>query len=186
MRGKVVAPALVAALAFGSCVVVDAPHAVAAGVISPSTLATARAHVGDPYQAALSFSGSPTWTVARRQAAARTRAQRGHHRRRPDAGRRVHVQRARQGRRHERDEGLHDLRVTADVDGLRRPGAPGARAAGGRRATRVVQPDRRSLERDRDHPARSGRRRRQRPARVAQGQRDRRREDVQLRRPTNR
>ncbi len=64
MRARVLLPALVAALAFGSGVVVDAPHAVAAGVISPSTVATAPAHVGDPYQAALSFSGSPTWTVA--------------------------------------------------------------------------------------------------------------------------
>jgi len=64
MRGKFLLPALVAALAFGRGVVVDAPHAGAAGVISPSTIATVRAHVGDPYQAPLSSSGGATWTVA--------------------------------------------------------------------------------------------------------------------------
>jgi hypothetical protein len=65
MRAKGLLPVLVAALAFGSCVIADAPGAVAAGVISPSTLATAPAHVGDPYQSVLSFSGSSTWGVAR-------------------------------------------------------------------------------------------------------------------------
>jgi hypothetical protein len=64
MRQRFLLGVLAAALSFGGLVAVGAPRAVAATVISPSTLSTTRAHVGEGYQATLSFTGSPTWSIA--------------------------------------------------------------------------------------------------------------------------
>ena len=51
MRGSILRTALAVALACGTIVVGPTSRAIAASVISPSTLSTTRAHVGDPYQA---------------------------------------------------------------------------------------------------------------------------------------
>jgi hypothetical protein len=65
MRRKILLPALAVALTFGTCVAIEAPHAVAAGTISPSTISVPRAHVGEAYQATLSYSSNATWSVTR-------------------------------------------------------------------------------------------------------------------------
>jgi len=64
MRGRILLPALVVALAFGTCVAIEAPHAIAAATISPSTISVPHAHVGESYQATLSYSSNATWSVA--------------------------------------------------------------------------------------------------------------------------
>ena len=62
----VVVASLVAGAAALGVAVTSAP-ATAAGLISPSTLATGVVHVGDSYQTTLSYAANTTWTVANGQ-----------------------------------------------------------------------------------------------------------------------
>jgi hypothetical protein len=54
---------IVAAAIFAVSIGAAGDRAGAAPVISPSTVATSPAHVGEPYEAALSFTAAATWTV---------------------------------------------------------------------------------------------------------------------------
>ena len=53
----------IATAILGMCATVIAPSAVGASIISPNTLATAPAHIGDPFLAALSFENGASWSV---------------------------------------------------------------------------------------------------------------------------
>jgi hypothetical protein len=55
--------AIASTMLFGGLAVDAVGPATAAGTISPTTLSTSPAHVGEPYTAVLTFSGVPTWSV---------------------------------------------------------------------------------------------------------------------------